>query len=109
MMPGQGIARRSVAAYVAPFVLFIVPTMFESSGWFGINYETICTLKGILVAVALWGFRRYYPPVSTVGFGLAIVAGALGCVLWIVLDRLQTAIPGMHYLMTTVLQRSEER
>jgi uncharacterized protein len=98
--------RRSVVAYVAPFVLYIVPTMFESSGWSGLNYETVCTLKGLLAAAALWAFRHHYPRFSTAGFGLAIVAGGLGCVIWIVLERLQTAIPGMQQLMTDVLHAS---
>src|SRR5258708_4749042 len=91
---------RRFAAYIAPFALYIVPTMFESRGWLGLNYETICTLKGLPVAAALWVFRNRYPRFSTAGFRLAIVAGGLGCVIWIALDSLQTAIPGMHELLT---------
>ena len=102
-MPRPGIVRRSVAAYTAPFVMYIVPTMFESGGWLNLNYETVCTLKGLLVASALWAFRGHYPRFSTAGFKLATVAGGLGWVIWIVLDQMQSAIPGMQHLMTEVL------
>ena len=99
-MPRQVNATGSVVAYVAPFLLYVVPTMFESTGWLGLKYEEICTLKGILAAVALWAFRQHYPAFSTVGFKLAIAAGVLGCVAWIFLERLQAVLPGMPQLMS---------
>jgi hypothetical protein len=78
--------------------------MFESKGWMGLNYETICTLKGLVVAAALWVFRREYPPFATKGWGLAIVAGGTGCLLWIVLERVQAAIPGAQSFVDAVTQ-----
>ena len=87
-----------LVAYVAPFVLYVVPTMVESSGWLGLSYELICTAKGILSAAALWWFRRHYPACSIVGFRLAITAGILGCVLWVALEHLQSMLPVMRQL-----------
>jgi len=78
--------------------------MFESKGWLGLNYETICTLKGLVVAAALWVFRGDYPPFATKGCGLAVVTGAAGCVLWIVLERVQAVIPGVQSFVDTVMQ-----
>ena len=95
--------RRDIVAYVAPFVAYVVPTMFESKGWFVHQYEIVCTLKGLITAVALWVFRRHYPPLATKGFGLAILVGAVGCLLWILLDRLQAAIPGLQPFLNSVI------
>src|SRR5689334_17916086 len=94
--------RRDVVAYVAPFLLYVVPTIFESKGWFVLQYETVCTLKGLLAAAALWVFRRHYPPLAAKGCGLAIVAGIAGCIVWVLLDRLQAAIPGLQALLNSV-------
>jgi uncharacterized protein len=94
---------KMIAAYVAPFVLFALVTMIESSGWLGLSYEIVYTVKTSLIAVALWTFRRHYPPFSTAGFRLAVVAGATGCLVWIVLAEAQSAIPGMQQLLDAIL------
>lgn len=95
--------RRDFVAYVAPFIIYVVPTMFESKGWFVFQYETVCTLKGLITAVALWVFRRHYPPLATKGCGLAVFAGVAGWLVWIFLDRLQVAIPGLQPFLDSVL------
>ena len=95
-MPHRPTSRREVVAYVAPFIIYVVPAMLESKGWFAFQYETVCTLKGVIAAAALWVFRRHYPPLATKGCGLAIIAGVAGCVVWILFDRLQAAIPGLQ-------------
>src|SRR5262249_2114524 len=76
---------------------------FESKGWFVFQYETVCTLKGLASAVTLWVFRRHYPPLATKGCGLAVIAGMIGCLLWILLDRLQSAIPGLQPFLDRVI------
>jgi CAAX prenyl protease-like protein len=96
-------SRRAIVAYVAPFVLYIVLTMVESKGWLGLNYETVCTLKGLLVAAALWIFRREYPALATKGCGLAIVAGGAGCIVWIVLERVQAALPAVGPFLDSLM------
>jgi|SRR5579863_4623522 len=100
-MSQQQTSRRFIA-YVAPCALYIVPTMFETRGWLGLSYEIVCTLKGVMAAAALWAYRQHYPRFSTVGFGLAVITGAMGCMLWIVLDRFQNAIPSVQQLMTVL-------
>jgi uncharacterized protein len=95
----------SFAAYVLPFVLYVVPTMFESStDWLGLSYEVVCTLKGVLALAALWVFRRRYPAFSMVGFPLAVGAGVIGCVVWVLLARLQAEIPAMQHLQKALMQ-----
>ena len=63
-MPPPSNSRFSLAAYVVPFALFIAPTMLESNGWLELRYETVYTLKAVVVAAALWARRRHYPPWS---------------------------------------------
>ncbi len=100
----------SIIAYVAPFVVFVGLTLLESSGGLGLPYDSatvyqaIYTVKTLLVAAALWKFRREYPPFSTKGFGLAIVAGCLGCALWIALARLQSMFPELERLIDAIQQ-----
>ena len=91
-------------AYVAPFVLYVVPTMMESTGWLGLSYEVICTAKGILSGAALWWFRRHYPAFSIFGFRLAITAGVLGCVIWVALEQLQSMLPVIRQLTAWMFQ-----
>ncbi len=91
-------------AYVAPFTLYVVPTMLESSGWLGLSYEFVCTLKGVLAATALWMFRSYYPPFSMVGLKLSVAAGVLGCVVWVALERLQSSLPLMQQVTSWLFQ-----
>lgn len=88
----------SLAAYVSPFVVYVGLTMVESTGFASLNYEVVCTLKGGLAGVALWYFRRHYPPLAVSGFGRAIVAGILGCGVWIALERFQATLPGTQQL-----------
>src|SRR5262245_31121854 len=98
--------RRNIAAYVAPFIVYALLTMVESGGWLGLSYEAVYTLKTLLVAGTLWVSRRRYPSFSTAGSGLALVAGAVGCVVWILLAELQGAIPGLQLLLDAVFQGS---
>jgi hypothetical protein len=90
-------------AHIAPFVLFIGLTMVESRGWLGVRYEAVYTTKIAIVAAALWAFRRHYPPFSTAGFPLAVVAGGAGFVVWIALDWLQSVIPGFQPLIDSIM------
>jgi CAAX prenyl protease-like protein len=98
--------RFSVIAYVAPFVLYVGTTMVENKSWFGIphEYELLCTVKGVIVAVALWFFRKEYPPFAAKGWLLAIIAGIAGCVLWVALDWVQGVIPGLQGVINLVMQ-----
>src|SRR4051812_9628815 len=91
-------------AYILPFALYVVLTVIESGRWLNLEYEVWCTLKGVLAAAALWTFRRQYPVFSTVGFNVSILAGALGCVVWIALERLQRVIPSLPYLTDLLAQ-----
>lgn len=81
-----------MVAYVAPFLLYVIPTMIETKGWLGIPYEAICTLKGVLSAGAMWMLRSHYPKFSTKGFGIAVVAGFVGLIAWVLLDKLQNEV-----------------
>lgn len=89
-----------IFAFAAPFVLYVLPTMAESTGWSMISYEFICTMKGVLAAIALYTFRRRYPAFSTHGFWLSVTAGILGCVAWVVLERFQSAFPVIQEWMS---------
>jgi CAAX prenyl protease-like protein len=82
-------------AYILPFVLYLVPTSFETSNSLGLSYELICTAKGVLAALAFWRFRDAYPTFSRTGFGLAVVCGFVGILLWIGFERLQSLVPGI--------------
>ena len=93
---------RSLVAYIAPLACYLIPTMFESSRMFGLSYEGVCTLKGLLAATAFWAYHRHYPTFSTNGFRLAVVAGVLGLFVWIGLDRLQTSVPALQRLALMV-------
>lgn len=103
-MPEPQSVQSKMAPFVAPFVIFAVPTMFESSAWLGLGYEAVYTLKVLLVAGSLWVYRREYPAFSTAGFTLAVAAGGVGCLVWILLAELQAAIPGMQEFLNTILQ-----
>ncbi len=98
-MPQLANYTQVLIAYVAPFVAYMLFSMLESRGWFGVGYEAVYTIKTALVAGTLCAYRRYYPAFSTKGFGPALIAGALGCVLWIVLARLQAALPALQHLI----------
>lgn len=102
-MPSEKNPLRDIAPYVVPFLAYVVPTSFESSGVVGLSYESIYTLKALLSAVLLWTFRRSYPPFSTAGFRLAVLAGLVGVVVWIVLAHVQTLIPGFTALVEKIL------
>jgi CAAX prenyl protease-like protein len=94
---------RAFLPWVVPFLLYVVPTAVEAGGWLGLSYETIYIAKAVATAAALWAFRRHYPPVSRTGFGLAVVAGVIGCALWVALAKLQAAIPGLQSLVDSLL------
>ncbi|MSR60185.1 MAG: CAAX prenyl protease-related protein [Planctomycetaceae bacterium] len=102
-MPVREHALKGMIPYIAPFALFMVLTSIESQGWLGLRYETLYTLKTIAVAGALWCFRREYPRFATGGLGLAVIAGGLGCLLWVGLARLQAITPGLQPLIDSLL------
>lgn len=93
---------RSILAWVAPFAVFMVLTMLETQKWLGVGYEVLYTVKAVVVAALLLHFRREYPPFSATGTGLAVVAGVIGCAVWIALDSLQGMIPGVPALVSQV-------
>jgi CAAX prenyl protease-like protein len=99
--PGQSAFRR-VAPYSVPFLLYVIPTTFETSEWLGARYEVVHTLKAALCAAALWAYRREYPRFATTGFGLAGLAGTAGVLLWIALASLQTRFPALQQLIESV-------
>ncbi len=98
VMQSEEKGRQSLVAYVAPLACYMIPTMFESSNPLGLSYEAVCTLKGVFAGAVFFVYHRYYPSISTKGFGSAIVAGVLGLVVWIGLDRLQSVVPGLQQL-----------
>jgi CAAX prenyl protease-like protein len=103
-MPAMQSSRYPMIAYVAPFVLFMAFTMVESRGWLALSYETVYTSKIAVVAATLWVFRRQYPPVTSSGFLLGAISGAVGLVVWIALDWIQKAIPDVQLLVESVMQ-----
>jgi CAAX prenyl protease-like protein len=103
-MQRQDKMSRSFVAYILPFALYVIMTMFESSVWTGLSYEFVCSLKGFLATAAAWSFRKYYPAFSMKGLWIAIAAGILGCFVWIVLERAQRWIPGNDLLKALLLQ-----
>ena len=103
-MPAMQSSRYPMIAYVAPFVLFMAFTMVESRGWLALSYETVYTSKIAVVAATLWVFRRQYPPVTSSGFLLGAISGAVGLVVWIALDWIQKAIPDAQLLVESVMQ-----
>ena len=92
-----------LVAYILPFLLYVVPTSFESSNGLGLSYELICTLKGVLAAIALFAYRRAYPGFSSTGFGAAILAGIVGFVIWIALEPLPAQIPAIKSISSWLL------
>ena len=103
MLPERISQPGPIVAYAAPFMLYVLPTMVESTGWSGLSYEFVCTLKGVLAAIALWTFRLRYPAFSMQGFWLAVTAGVLGCVAWVALERLQSAVPVIEQWMSSLI------
>ena len=103
-MLSNNVQTRAITAYVVPFLLYFVPSMFESATGMPLGYEAICTLKGVAAGMALWTFRHHYPAISTIGFGSAIIAGGLGCVVWIGLEWMQSVIPVLSQLKLLFLQ-----
>ena len=96
----------AILAYTLPFILYVVPTLFENSNGLGLSYEFVCTLKGVLAAIAIGLYRRVYPRLSTNGFGLATIAGVLGFVAWIALHHLQSMIPEIPFVSSWLLAGS---
>jgi uncharacterized protein len=103
-MPLPSASTQNLIAYIAPFAIFMGGTIVESTGLAGLDYEPLYTLKTLLVATSLWYFRKAYPPFGTASLGLALFAGSIGCVLWIALAKLQTAIPGIQALLDMIQQ-----
>ena len=102
-MSKQASNLKSISAYTAPFLLYVLPTMVESKNWLNLSYEFVCTLKGVLAVVALWVFRKYYPKFSFAGLKLSLVAGVVGFIVWIALDAMQRAIPAVQYVTRLLL------
>ncbi len=92
-----------IAAYVAPFVAFLVLTSIEGKGWLGLPYEAWYCVKALVVLGLLWHFHRAWPRWSTRGLGWGLALGVAGVVLWLALDRLQQAIPGLSGLVESVM------
>lgn len=95
-------AIRRIAPYAIPFLLYVIPTAFETREWLGLRYEVVYTLKTALCAGSLWNFRREYPRFATAGFGLATLAGIVGIVLWIGLAWFQTQFPALQQWIDAV-------
>jgi CAAX prenyl protease-like protein len=93
---------RRIAPYAIPFLLYVIPTTFETREWLGLGYEVVYTLKTTLCAGALWIYRKDYPRFESAGFGLAGLAGIFGVVLWIGLAWLQTQFPALQHWIETV-------
>lgn len=93
----------SLAAYVAPFSLFLLLTSMESQSWLGLSYEAWYLIKILVVMAALVYFRRHYPAYSPRGIPLGIAAGCVGIILWIALAKLQESIPGLTDLLSSIL------
>src|SRR5262249_28870056 len=102
-MPQEESTLKDIAAYVAPFAVFIALSSIESKGLLGTRYEAVYVLKILVVSALLWNFRRRYPFFSRAGLGLACIAGFFGFVLWIALARLQMMIPGLQPLVESLL------
>jgi CAAX prenyl protease-like protein len=94
---------RSICAYIIPFILYVVPSTFESVGLLGLNYEAVCAMKGVFAGAAVWLCWREYPAFSTVGHLQAIVVGVLGFAVWILLDQVQSMLPGAQHFATWLL------
>jgi CAAX prenyl protease-like protein len=90
-------------AYVGPFAAYMVLTSIEGKGWLGLPYEAWYCLKVLVVLGLLWYFHRAWPRWSSRGLGWGVALGVLGVVVWLALDRLQQAIPGLSDLVASLL------
>ena len=95
------------AAYVAPFVAYMLFTSIEGKGWLGIPYEGWYCLKVLVVLGLLWHFHRQWPRWSSNGLGLGALMGVAGLVLWLALDWLQGVIPGLNAMVASLLGNRE--
>jgi CAAX prenyl protease-like protein len=94
--------------YVLPFLLYVIPTTFESSGVFGLSYEFLCTMKGVMAAIALGIFWKRYAVFRMDGVWWGVICGIVGLLLWVGLDRVQSSIslegiPGAELLKSGLL------
>ena len=94
--------------YLLPFLLYVIPTTFESSQIFGLSYEFVCTMKGVIAAVALGIFWKNYAVFRMDGVWWGVICGVVGLLLWIGLDRVQSSIliegiPGAELLKKWLL------
>lgn len=94
-------------AYVGPFAAYMVLTSIEGKGWLGIPYEGWYCLKVLVVLALLWHFHRAWPRWNSRGLGWGLALGVLGVVVWLALDRLQLAIPGLAGLVESVMGSRE--
>ena len=79
-------------AYLLPFLLYVIPTTFESSQVFGLSYEFVCTMKGVMAVVAMAIFWKQYALFRMDGLWLGVIGGIVGFLLWIGLDHVQSLI-----------------
>ena len=80
--PGpEGRVRGDAIGYVLPTAIFLVLTWVGAQlpGWYAATYA----LKTVLVAGALWLFRRSYSPISGRHLGLGAAVGIGSALLWI--------------------------
>lgn len=73
----------SIAAYVAPFLLFMIFLPIEGSEALKPHYPIVYTIKIALVALTWFLLRKNYPRPRAAGIGIGIIAGIVGVGLWI--------------------------
>ncbi len=78
--------------FVAPLAAFLVLTSAEAELVPSLSYEVCYSLKVALCALVLWFCRRAFPPWSSRGVAMAVSLGAAGCVVWVVLEVLQSEV-----------------
>jgi exosortase E/protease (VPEID-CTERM system) len=91
--------RDGTAAYLLPFLISVALGMI--AGGLGDAVRTLELLKLCAVLLALWLFRRSYPPARSKSWAVALVLGAAAFALWIGISRLlasespgSSAVPG---------------
>jgi len=81
----------SLVPFVAPLAAFFLLTALEGQEWAKPYYAALYPLKLVVVVALLVKHRRAYPAFSARGIPLALAVGALGCVAWVLLSRIDLA------------------
>lgn len=89
--------------WVAPFAVYMLGTMAESSIGVAIDYRIQYSVKLALVSGLLVIFRQRYPAWSGRGVTLGLLAGTAGIVVWVGLVALQARIPGLNEFIEAYL------